>query len=90
MASEYNKTYPRAIITVLLLILEFPTVACALSDNAIRLTATDWEETAPSFSPDGTKVVFNSRRSGNSDIWIMDANGSNQRLLQSRWKVHHF
>ena len=29
---------------------------------------------APSWSPDGKKIAFNSTMSGNSDIWIMDVN----------------
>ena len=41
-----------------------------LTDNA----AGDWH---PYWSPDGNKIVFASSRSGNSDIWVMDADGSN-------------
>jgi len=35
----------------------------------------------PSFSPDGTKIVFTSRRDGNAEIYIMDFDGSNQHRL---------
>lgn len=35
----------------------------------------------PSWSPDGSQLVFWSNRSGNRQIWIMNADGSNQRLL---------
>ena len=33
------------------------------------------------FSPDGTKIVFASERTGNYEIWIADADGKNQRQL---------
>jgi Tol biopolymer transport system component len=36
---------------------------------------------APSWSPDGAQIVFASERSGNADIYVMDANGGNQRPL---------
>lgn len=35
----------------------------------------------PTWSPDGTKIVFVSNRTGNDQLWIMDADGSNQQLL---------
>jgi Tol biopolymer transport system component len=31
----------------------------------------------PSFSRDGTKLAFISRRTGTQQVWIMDANGAN-------------
>lgn len=37
--------------------------------NQIELT----EGNGPSWSPDGSKIVFHSTRSGNSDIWVIDA-----------------
>jgi len=33
------------------------------------------------WSPDGNKIVFQSERTGNSEIWIMDADGNNQTQI---------
>ncbi|MCB0207893.1 MAG: PD40 domain-containing protein [Anaerolineae bacterium] len=35
----------------------------------------------PSWSPDGTQIIFGSTRSGNYQLWIMNANGDEQQLL---------
>ena len=35
----------------------------------------------PSWSPDGSKIVFISNRTGASEVWIMNKNGSGQRKL---------
>ena len=44
-------------------------------------TASNSRDIDPAWSPDGTKIVFSSTRSGidaaTNNIWIMDANGSN-------------
>jgi TolB protein len=47
------------------------------------LTMNTWEwDKHPSWSPDGTQIVFYSNREGgHKQIWIMDADGSNQRNL---------
>jgi Tol biopolymer transport system component len=44
-------------------------------------TATDGDAR---WSPDGTKIVFQSNRDGNQEIYVMDADGQNQRRLTSR------
>ncbi len=44
----------------------------------VRLTnnpAYDWD---PSFSPDGSKIAFESYRDGNDEIYIMNIDGSEQ------------
>src|SRR3954470_11002266 len=43
-----------------------------------RLTNDPALDRAPSWSPDGTKIAFASKRTGNFEISVMDANGANQ------------
>jgi len=37
----------------------------------------NWWDKHPSWSPDGAQIVFWSNRTGNWQIWVMDANGDN-------------
>jgi hypothetical protein len=50
-----------------------------------RLTENTWEwDKHPSWSPDGSQIVFFSNRdSGRKQLWIMNADGSNQRNLSN-------
>jgi Tol biopolymer transport system component len=43
-----------------------------------QLTYNTAEDTRPSWSPDGTKIAFTSNRSGNNEIYVMNADGTNQ------------
>ena len=40
-------------------------------------------ETAPSFSPDGSQIVFESDRSGSQQLYVMSANGGEPRRISA-------
>jgi len=52
----------------------------------IRPTSTENQtlDAMPSWSPDGSKIVFTSGRSGDYEIWSMNADGSERRKLTDR------
>ena len=43
----------------------------------------DEENGHPSWSPDGSKIVFSSTRAGQRQIWVMNADGSNAYSLST-------
>jgi Tol biopolymer transport system component len=45
------------------------------------LTTTDWSEWAPSWSPDGSAIVFASDEGGSVDLYRIEADGSNVQRL---------
>jgi TolB protein len=49
--------------------------------SSARLTADPSIDTSPSFSPDGSRIVFNSDRSGSPQLYVMGADGSNPRRI---------
>ena len=46
-----------------------------------RLTTYAGSDDTPAWSPDDSQIAFRSVRSGQAQIWIMDADGANQRNL---------
>jgi len=48
--------------------------------NATRLTSTG-KDTEPTWSPDSQRIAFTSRRDGNSEIYVMNVDGSGQTNL---------
>ncbi|NIQ53076.1 MAG: hypothetical protein GWN71_06460, partial [Gammaproteobacteria bacterium] len=50
--------------------------------GARNLTDTpDRHEGGPAFSPDGSRIVFDALKGGHWEIYLMDADGSNERQL---------
>lgn len=48
-----------------------------------RLVFSTHIQRVPQYSPDGTKIVFESNRSGSHEIWLVDADGNNPVQLTS-------
>lgn len=46
-----------------------------------KLTTSNAEDTFPSFSPDGNSITFTSTRNGREQIFLMNVDGSDQRLI---------
>jgi Tol biopolymer transport system component/DNA-binding winged helix-turn-helix (wHTH) protein len=54
------------------------------SRSAEKLVASTHFELNPQYSPDGSRVVFSSNRSGNWEIWVCNGDGSNPVQLTSQ------
>jgi Tol biopolymer transport system component len=50
--------------------------------NQVQLSYNPWDgDISPSWSPDGSRILFSSTRDGNSQIYNMNSNGNNQTQL---------
>jgi len=58
--------------------------------NLVQLTSHEEHDREPAWSPDGTKIAFESRREGNWELFTMNADGSNiQNISNSPDREHH-
>ena len=58
-------------------------VADGLTGTAVKLIASSRWDQGPRYSPDGNRIAFVSHRSGASEIWTCDSDGSNPVQLTS-------
>lgn len=53
-----------------------------LTGEAVPLTGPEEQDShSPCFSPDGNRIAFLSKKSGDKEIWMMDKDGANKRQL---------
>ncbi len=57
------------------------------SDGSGLITLTNSIDYYPSWSSDGLRIVFNSRRDGNWEIYTMNADGSNQTRITNNASI---
>jgi Tol biopolymer transport system component len=62
----------------------------ANGSNLVQLTSHEAHDREPAWSPDGTKIAFESLRDGNWELFTMNADGSNiQNISNSPDREHH-
>ncbi len=62
----------------------------ANGEGLIQLTNKQGYNSYPDWSPDGTKIAFQSDRDGNEEIYIMDSDGSNQVNLTKHEELDQY
>lgn len=58
--------------------------------RATRVTSGMALDLQPVFSPDGSRILFVSDRSGNENLWVVDADGSDLRPITTERGDYHF
>ncbi|NJD78306.1 MAG: hypothetical protein FIB08_14645 [Candidatus Methanoperedens sp.] len=82
--AENKGNYFRIVGTALIFLFFFTAMSAAASpDGAIRITSTEGFKRAPSFSPDGSMIAYESGETGNADIWITNLS-SGERIQLTR------
>ncbi len=71
----------KLVLIILALIYSNKTLSQIKSVKEICLTKNEFDNRYSSYSPDGNKIIFESNRDGNWEIYIMDSNGANQKRL---------
>ena len=56
-------------------------VAANGGGSPVRLTDSEGDDRAPVYSPEGSRILFDSTRDGNTELYLMNADGSDQRRL---------
>ncbi|MFM2389517.1 MAG: hypothetical protein RLZZ437_1072 [Pseudomonadota bacterium] len=70
-------------------VIDVYTIAITGGDET-RLTHGEGHCDGPDFSADGQQIYYNCDRAGHAQIWVMDANGANQRMLFADDQVNWF
>jgi Tol biopolymer transport system component len=52
-------------------------------DSPQRIVSSSREQDRPDYSPDGARISFSSNTSGNWEVWVAEADGSNPRQITS-------
>jgi dipeptidyl aminopeptidase/acylaminoacyl peptidase len=60
-----------------------PLLGPAHAGVATKFIASTREDTVPQYSPDGSKIVFTSNRTGQHEVWVCASDGSNAVQLTS-------
>jgi dipeptidyl aminopeptidase/acylaminoacyl peptidase len=60
---------------------ELTTEFVAGKERVVASPNPSWNNAAPVWSPDGSQIAFVTDRTGQWEIWIMNADGSNQRPM---------
>jgi hypothetical protein len=58
--------------------------------SELRILAGDTTGGTPAWSPDGRTIAFKGRRDGNTEIYVVNADGSGQRRLTSNTAGDYF